>query len=200
MQEKYPKKITLKGGKVVELRLPENSHEEELIRFFSTLPRESTEYLKDDVRDPEVVKRFVQQRDPNKVWCILAFDKEGHVVGDATLHMVQHGWWRHLGEVRVVVAPEYRKQRLATSLIHELVNHASLLELKKLEAQVLDSQLGARKALERLGFRVEATLKDHAQDLDNRLHDLLILTNTVDDLWRKMEDMISDLEIARDGY
>jgi len=37
-------------------------------------------------------------------------------------------------------------------------------------------------------------------DLDGRLHDLVIMTNTVEDLWKKMADMISDMDMARDGY
>lgn len=199
METSYPIKVTLKRGKTVVLRPLEQSDEAALIEFFRDLPRECTEFLKDDVKNPEVVKRFVQKKDPESVWSVLAFS-EGRVVGDATLHMYQHGWRRHLGEIRVVVAPEFQKQGLASTLIHELVNKATLHELRKLEALILDNQVQARKAFERFGFREEARLHDHAMDLDGRLHDLVILTNTVDDLWRKMEDMISDMEVGRDGY
>lgn len=200
MDNKYPKKVTLKSGEVVKLRPLVGGDEAALIEFFTGLPREATEYLKHDVHDPEVVKRFVSQIDPDSVWAILALTSEGKVVGDATLHMTHYGWRRHLGEIRVVVAPAYQKQRLATALCHELVNQASLKGLKKLEAHVLDSQVGARRSLERLGFREEAKLKDHAMDLEERLHDLAILTNTVDDLWHKMEDMISDMDMGPDRY
>jgi RimJ/RimL family protein N-acetyltransferase len=199
MANRYPKKITLKSGEVVELRPLAASDEAALVAFFAALPPESTEFLKDDVRDPEVVKRFIRKADPDTIWAMLAVAGD-KIVGDATLHVSQIGWRRHVGEVRVVVAPDYHKQRLATALIHELVNQASHKELQKLEAQILDSQVGARKAFEKLGFSEEARLKEHAIDLQGRLHDLVILTNTVDDLWSKMEDMISDMEHARDGY
>jgi len=199
MTTKYPITVTLKGGETVELRPLQASDEQLLIEFFRDLPRESTEFLKDDVKDPAVVQRFVRQADPERVWAIVAL-AGGKVVGDATLHTDHVGWRRHVGEIRVVVASGFHKKRLATTMIHELVNQASSRELRKLEAQILDSQVHARTAFERLGFREEARLKDHAMDLDGRLHDLVIMTNTVDDLWRKMEDMISDMEIARDGY
>ena len=39
------------------------------------------------------------------------------------------GWRRHVGEIRVVVAPSFQKSRLATTPIHELVNHATMLHL-----------------------------------------------------------------------
>ncbi len=200
MDNGYPKKVTLKSGKVLTLRPLQSSDEAELVRFFSDLPSECTAFLKDNVRDPHVVRRFVRERDTDRVWAVLAFTDDGRVVGDATLHMDHHGWRRHVGEVRVVVAPSMQRHRLATTLIHELVNHASLTGLKKLEAQVLDSQVGARTAFEHLGFREEARLKGHALDLNNNLHDLLILTNTVDDLWQKMEDLISDLELTREMH
>lgn len=199
MTTKYPITVTLKGGEEVELRPLQATDEQLLVEFFRDLPRESTEFLKDDVKDPAVVQRFVRQADPERVWAILAL-AGGKVVGDATLHTDRIGWRRHVGEIRVVVASGFHKKRLATTMIHELVNQASTRELRKLEAQILDSQVHARTAFEHLGFREEARLKDHAMDLDGRLHDLVIMTNTVDDLWRKMEDMISDMEIGRDGY
>jgi len=136
------------------------------------------------------------------VYAILALTEEDRVVGDGTLHMNLHGWRRHVGEVRVVVSPEFQRQGLATALIRELVNQASVLGLKKLEAQILDSQEGARIAFEQLGFREEARLRAHALDVHNRLHDLLILTHNVDDPWLSMEILIEDLDFSRDleGY
>jgi len=78
----------------------------------------------------------------------------------------------------------------------------SVLGLKKLEAQILDSQEGARIAFEQLGFREEARLRAHALDVNNRLHDLLILTHKVDDPGLSMEILIEDLDFSRawEGY
>ena len=192
MSNEYPKKLKLRAEKDVEIRPLEKSDEEGLIAFFAGLPPEATEYLRHDVSDAEVVRQFVRDHDPKKVWPILAVH-DGTVVGDATLRVDQFGWRQHVGEIRVVVAPGYQKFGLATALIHELVNQASLRELRKLEAQILDNQTGARTAFERLGFREEARLKDHAMDRQKNLHDIVILTNTVDDLWAKMEDMLADM-------
>lgn len=199
MTNEYPKKLTLRGGRAVEVRPVQAGDEDALIAFFSDLPVDATEYLKHNVRDPDVVRGFVRDHDPAIVWPLLAFDGD-KVVADATLRTSPRGWRRHVGEIRVVVAPDFQRSGLATGLIHELVNEASLRELRKLEAEVMGNQVGARTAFERLGFREEARLKDHAMDLHQRLHDLVIMTNTVDDLWAKMEDMISDIGFSRDGY
>ena len=147
-----------------------------------------------------MVKGFITALNHERVWSLVALKEQGQIVADATLHMTPRGWRRHVGEVRVVVSPAFHKVGLATSLIHELVNQASLRGLQKLEAQILDSQVGARMAFEHLGFREEGRLKGHAMDLDGRPHDLVLLTNTVDDLWNKMETMIADMDFHPDGY
>lgn len=201
MENQYPKTYKLKNGQELTLRpLDVTRDEEALVAFFVGLPGSCTAFLRDDVRDPEVVRRFIRDHDVKRVWPIVALDDKGTIVGDATLHMTPHGWRRHVGEVRVVVAPAYHKQGLAKKLIHELVNQASVLELGRLEARILDNQEGARRAFEHLGFREEARLKDGAKDHDGQLHDICVLTNTVDDLWRKMEDMITDMEYRPDAY
>ena len=199
MDATYPKKLQLNDGRVVEIRPMESSDLDALVDFFGRLPTDSTDFLKDDVKDPAVVTRFVANYNPELVWPVLAL-KDGRVVGDATLHMQQRGWRRHVGEVRVVVDPEFRRSHLAIGMIHELVDQASLRKLAKLEAQILGSQVGALRAFQQLGFTEEARLKGHALDAAGHTHDLLIMTNTVADLWTKMTDMIEDHEFHRDVY
>jgi RimJ/RimL family protein N-acetyltransferase len=194
--EDYPKEIKLRDGRSVTLRMLQADDEERLVEFFGALPRGSTQFLKHDVRDAAVVKRFVTRMSPDSVWPIVAVTPEGKMVADATLHTVSRGWRRHIGEVRGVVAEEYRHQGLATAMVRELVEHASARGLRKLKAEILDSQQGAFKVFKRMGFKEEARLKQHALDLDGQLHDILILTNSVDDLWRNMEELISEMEIA----
>jgi RimJ/RimL family protein N-acetyltransferase len=196
----YPKTVSLTDGCTIQLRPIQKDDEAELIKFFSALPPESTEFLKHDVRDPATVRRFVEHTDPLTTWAIVAVTEEGRIVGDATLHMAEWGWRRHVGEVRGVVAAEFRRRGLATHLVHELVDQAAVRNLKKLEAQILDSQLDAKKVFTRLGFREEARLKQHATDVHGNLHDVLVLTNSVDELWGKMEELIANMEISHGTF
>jgi len=200
MSHRYPMQATLKNGHRVTLRPVEVADWEALARFYSALPPEDTLFLKRDVRDPEVVRKFVCERSPEERWTLVALEADGRIVAESTLYMHRIGWRRHVGEVRLVVSRELQHQRLATALLHELTEQATVRGLRKMEAQILDAQLGARLALEQLGFREEARLRGHALDLDGVAHDLLIFTNSVEDLWHKMEDLISDLDLVRDGY
>lgn len=200
MSNGFPKRVKLKNGRVVTLRPLEKSDETGLGRFFAELPREATEFLRDDVRDPQVIRRFIEERDPDRVYCILALADGDRIVADATLHKDPRGWRRHLGEIRVVVAPELQKQRLASALIRELVAHASFVGLKKVVAQILDSQPEVKLAFERHGFRQEARLVGHALDMHDRPHDILVLTNDVEALWDSMQDLLTDLDTRRSEF
>ena len=198
MEEGYPQMAILKSGATVTLRPFEPSDEPEFVQFFSSLPPEHVEFLRDNLRDPEVAHCFIRLREPDQVWTMLAFSEDGRVVGNATLYMDRHGWRRHVGVVHVVIAPEYLRQRLAMRLVRELMSYATLRGLKKLEVQVLDSQTGARIAFKHLGFREEARLRGHAMDLHGKLHDIIILTTDVYDPWRRMEDLVFELDCARE--
>jgi RimJ/RimL family protein N-acetyltransferase len=203
MRNRYPKRVNLKSGRTIELRPLNgvaNGDRSQLIHFLSELPREHVEFLDEDVHEPEVARKHIAQRCDERIWSLLAIDEDGRVVGDATLEMGLHGWRRRVGEVRVVVAPRFNGDGLAQALIREVVDQATLRELRKLETKILDFQIGARVVFERLGFREEARLRSHAMSRDDQTHDLIILTTDVDDRWHEMEDMILEMDSARERY
>lgn len=203
MGSAYPRQITLKDGETVLIRPLQKSDETQLIQFFGKLPASETQYQNKDVQDPHVVRGFATERDPVRVWCLLAFSDKQRVVANATLHMTHHGWQRHLGEIRVVVTPEFQQQGLATFLIRELIIQASTKQLHKVEARIMGSQRGVRRTFERLGFQEEARLKGHALDLEHQHHDLLIMTVDVGGLLDSPEDAtwhdFADLMTDQDG-
>jgi RimJ/RimL family protein N-acetyltransferase len=203
MRNEYPKRVVLKSGRTIELRPLKGVAGRDtwqLIHFLSKLPREQTEFLEEDVREPEVAEKHVAQRRQERVWSLLAIDGDGRVVGDATLEMGLHGWRRRVGEVRVVVDPRYTGDGVAQALIREVVDQATHRELRKLEAKILDFQIGARVVFEQIGFREEARLRSHATSRDDQTHDLIILTSNVDDLWHEMEEMILEMDFARERH
>jgi ribosomal protein S18 acetylase RimI-like enzyme len=191
MESAYPKQNTLKDGQTIQIRPLHWSDETQLIRFFGKLPVSETQYQNKDVHDPQVVRGFATGLDPARVWCLLALSKQ-QIVGNATLHMAQLGWRRDIGRIRLVVAPEYQQLGLGTLLMRELVNQASVKKLRKIEARILGSQLGAKSSFERLGFQEEARLKGHALDVSHQPHDLVIMTVAVDGLLDKLKDAMWD--------
>ena len=96
------------------------------------------------------------------------------------------GWEDHVGEVRLVVDPEFRRQQVGRSLARRALLDAVECGLRKLVVEVVAEQEGAVGMFERLGFRAEGLLRDHVRDADGELHDLVLLSHSVQEQWEAM--------------
>lgn len=193
--EGYPKEARLKDGTTLILRPMERDDLEGLHSFFCALPAEDRLYLKEDVTDKGVIERWVHNIDHDHILVILA-TLEGQVVGDATLHVPRHGWARHVGEIRCVVAREQQQRGIGVLLVHQLLQHAITRGLKRIMGQMMEDQIGAIKAFEMLGFKREATLKGHAIDIEGNVHDIVVMTNETEEVWKTLEELILDLDLG----
>ena len=189
----FPQKAVLKDGTEVVLRLMVPDDEEKLLRFFRSIPDEDRLYLAEDVTNRAVIRRWVQELDYDRVFPLLT-EKDGEIIADTILRTDRSGWMRHVGDLRGVVALEYRRRGVATLAFSRLVEHAVVMGLDKIVFRAMSTQFGAINCMVALGFVKEAVLKDHVTDLRGRPHDLVIMTNYVTELWRKMEDAILDVE------
>jgi RimJ/RimL family protein N-acetyltransferase len=187
----YPIEVPLRGGGRVRLRPMELNDGPAVLEFFCALPEDDRLFLRDDVTRPEWLERFVRQIDYNRVVPLLA--ERGHqVLGNATLYRSLHGWSTHVGEIRVAVARAAQGQGLGTRLARELVRIAVEAGIEKMVAAVVDNQVGAKRAFEKLGFHPEAVLKGHVKDIHGSKRDLVILANDVSHIWESMESLLRD--------
>ena len=193
MFKDYPKKKKLKNGTVVTLRPMKKEDEKALFEFFNRLRPEDRLFLKDDVTDPNVIHSWAENLDFEKIIPVLAFDGD-KVVGDATLHRPTHGWSQHVGEIRMVTDPDYRHQGLGLVLAKEIFLLAQFLGIEKVTAEMMDTQEGAIRVFESIGFQKEAELKDHVKDLQGRKHNLLIMSQDISKLWERMDQMLLEME------
>ena len=118
----YPKTFRIKDGSSVDLRLMTRDDLGRLWTFFKELPEEDRMFLKENVTQ-EVIGSWINRLDYDAVLPILALVGD-RVVGDATLHMQSHGWMRHIGEIRMVVAKDYQRKGIGTLLARELFYNA----------------------------------------------------------------------------
>ncbi len=190
----YPKFIQLKNREQVMLRLMVPEDEEKLLEFFKKIPKDDRLVLRDDTTDPAVIKRWVNEIDYDKVFPVIA-EHKGRIVGDATLHMKRFGWQRHIGEIRIVIAKEFRGKGLGKVMIHELLNKASGCGLQHIQLSLVETQAREVKSFERMGFNKVATLPKYVMDVTGNEHDLIIMTTRVSDIWKKMEELIQSTEI-----
>lgn len=189
----YPKLAKLKGGLEIRLRNLVEKDKEALKEFFLNLPLEDRMFLKEDVTNPKVIDAWFRNIDYDHVLPILAFDGE-KVIGDATLHIPEYGWSRHVGEMRFVVASEYQKKGIGTLLAKEIFNHAVERRLDKLEVKVVGNQVGPITVLTRLGFKKLATLPGYVTDLRGNRRDLIIMINDIKSLVSSVDAMMPPVE------
>ncbi len=187
----YPKKIALKDGAELVIRKVAQKDFKAMMKFYESIPKTDRVFLKVDVTDEEIVKRWIKKMDyKTSGYALVAeYPKEKRIVGAADLHLSPYHWMQDNGEIRILISGDFQRRGLGTLLAHEIFNIALRLDIYKVEVWLMATQLGAISLFKRIGFKKEAVLKDHVIDLQGKRHDLFILTNNVDSLWKKMEDM-----------
>ena len=195
----FPKDVSLRDGSIVTLRLMTIGDEVALLDFFRKLPEKDRLFLKDDVTDPEVISHWAKNLDYNKVIPIVAL-KDGEIIGEGSLHMNTFGWSLHVGEIRLVVSRDHRREGLGFLLTKEIFFMALSLGLQKVIAETTEKQVAVIQILKAIGFTKEAVLKNHVIDQNGDIHDLLIMSNDTKSIWKKMEDLIRVSTSDRSGY
>ena len=176
LEELYPKEKTLKDGRTVQIRPLVPEDEQLLIDFFNEFPPDEIAYLRDNVRDLQVIRRWIQELNYERTLPLLAF-LNGKIVGDATLHQDERGWQVHVGHVRVVTHPKFRGFGIARLLVGEIIEIGSKCGLVKLDAEFMGEQGKPISAFQEMGFLPTATLPGHVQDIKGEYHDLVILVH-----------------------
>ena len=165
---------TLKDGAYILLR-PMNAEDyRHLMEFYSSVGEEDMRYFRHYVKDPAVIQDWCDHLDYGRVLPILAFVKD-RVVGSASLHFGD-GPKRHIGEVRLFLAKDFRKRGLGMKMIRVLIDLARKQGLSILLAEVLAAQTKVVKAFETLGFKSQATLDDYFLFPDGETQDVVIMT------------------------
>lgn len=166
--------VTLKDGAYILLR-PMNSVDEKLlIAFYSAVSDDDMRYFRHHVKDPNLIHTWSETLDYSKVLPILALVKD-HVVGSASLHFFD-GPKRHIGEVRLFLAKDFRKRGLGMKMIRALIDLARKQGLNILQAEVIAEQTKVVKAFEMLGFKSKAILEDYFLFPDGDARDVVLMT------------------------
>jgi len=189
----YPKTVSLKNGKNIELRLMKDADLDTLVDFYQSIPEKDRMFLRTDITDRGNVEKRFGNLNYDYAYPILAFH-ENHLVGIGTLFRPEFGWMRNLGEIRVLISPDFQRHGLATIFVRELFFKALNAKIFKLQAEMTEVQKTAISAFERMGFRKEATLKKHVTDIRGRRRDLVIMTLDVEDFWYLLEDYVESHE------
>jgi len=158
----------------MEIRQLEEQDEAAVELFIARIPEGDRTFFKEDVADPAVVHAWAS---PGAARA-LALDA-GAVIGSAAV-VPLHGWSSHVGEVRVIVDPDYRGKGVGRALARRAILDALELGLTKLVVEVIAEQESTVNMFRALGFDPEALLVDHVRDRSGELRDLMVLALSVD--------------------
>jgi L-amino acid N-acyltransferase YncA len=171
----YPTVYLTEDHKEITIRPMLPTDQEALLDFFRRIPQEDRFYLKEDVTSPQVIAGWAGNLDYSRALPLLAI-MDGKIVGDGTLHHRRAGSRRHIGEVRIVVDPQYRNRGVGRGLLHKLIDIAQDKAIEKLMFEVvIDTEEAARHTAQILGFVPVAVLPAHIKDYCGNAHDLMIM-------------------------
>ena len=173
----YPWTTTLKDNQVT-LHLMQSEDRDALLGFARSLPQDDLLFLAVDITRPEALDQWVHNIKPGQIRTVLA-EVNGKLIGHGTLNHNALQWTRHLGEIVLLINPDYRGIGLGSLLANELFSIARELGLQKIVARMASEQRGALQVFEGLGFRAEALLADYVIDREGRTHDLIVMSYDV---------------------
>lgn len=172
---RFPSAASLYDGEQVTIRPLQPGDKDALLSFFLRVPEEDRFYLNSDVSSPEVIAEFTEHIDMSQAIPLVA-QAGDRILADATLHRSRRAARRHVGEIRVVVEPEYRRRGLGVRLIHELIQVGRDLDLHSLVFELVSGhQQDAIHAAHGAGFEEVAVLRGRVLDIHGSPQDLIIL-------------------------
>ncbi len=170
----FPKELRLRDGTVVAIRPLEAGDEKALLDFYLRIPEADRFQFKHDVTAPSIVADFCRHLDFDRALPLVAV-LDGAILAQGVLIRSRGFYRRKLGELRLVVDPDYRNKGLGSAMIRDLCEIANEVELDRVVFElVVGLQDDAIKAIDGLGFVRAATLVDHVRDEENRPRDLAV--------------------------
>jgi RimJ/RimL family protein N-acetyltransferase len=111
--------LILKDGTGVALRPLENGDQENLVKFFTRMPRSDLLIYKDDVRERETIESWFSNSMHKKVFQLAAIiDTE--IIAKGTLRK-EGSYWRHAAEIILIVDFDYRGRGLGSQMFKTLL-------------------------------------------------------------------------------
>ncbi len=180
---RYPKECVLKNCQEAIIRPLTKEDEAKLTAFYEQIPEDDRWYMRYDVADPAVLQKWIRRIDGDLVTSIVALCG-GSIVGHGSLHQRSFGVTHHVGRIRISVLPDFRRQRLGTWLMLDLIQ----LSLDKgLEELRIDLVVGVEDAAiegaKGLDFFKAGVLHDYAKDPQGDRHDMVIMVKHLHKGW-----------------
>jgi L-amino acid N-acyltransferase YncA len=187
---------TLKDGTKVTIRNLTIEDLDRLMSFYQSLPEEDLKYLRVDVTNRNIVKQRIEFADAGDIFRIIAL-KGDSIIADGALELTTEEWRSHQGELRVIVAKEFRRKGVGMIIMRELYFLAVEKKVERVVAKMMKPQIAARTICRKLGFREEVLIHDYVKDQTGKSQDLVIMTCDIQELWKELDHFYMDSDWER---
>jgi len=160
------------------------------LAFFESLAEEDLAYLRRDVTQHEVVEQRIREVESGTARRLVAV-VDDEIVADGTLELSGEQWKKHVGELRLIIAPSYRRRGLGIRMARELFLLAASVRVEEVLVRMMRPQKAARSIFRKLGFRQEIVLPDYVRDQSGTKQDMILMRCDLEALWGEMEDLVA---------
>jgi acetyltransferase len=166
--------VTLRDGVRVLLRPMVREDYDLLVEYHSHFSDEDMLYMRQNVKDPAIVRGWCDALDYNKVLPILAIVKD-RIVGSASLHYF-NGPKRHIAELHLFLTKDFRKRGLGIRMTRAIIDMARKQDVRIIMGEVIAEHTKVVRAFEQLGFKSQCLLEDYFMLPDGETCDVALLT------------------------
>ncbi|MCS6835357.1 MAG: GNAT family N-acetyltransferase [Anaerolineae bacterium] len=176
----YPKTLSLNGIDYT-LRPMQAGDRDVIVRLAQYLPESDMAFIGRDITNPEAVDEWLQDNERGHSITLLVEEGE-RIIAYGSLQLDNFYWSRHIGEIRLLVAAQYRNRGLGQKIVRELMSLARDAKLHKAIIYIASDDRAARRMLEGIGWQAEAMLADWVMMRDGRTKDLLIMAVSLNEI------------------
>jgi len=184
------KSVKLRDGSEVIIRKMRRDDVDKSFAFFQKLSAEDRKYLRKDVTKYEIVKERIRTMKADKVRR-LAVLYGGEIVAEGSLELETEDWKKHVGELRLIVALDFRRKGVGTLLAKELYLLAARKRVEEIVVKMMQPQTAAISIFKRLGFSEAPKLSQQVRDLSGSQQDLIVMRCKLQTLLQEMEDFLA---------
>ncbi|MEZ5597484.1 MAG: GNAT family N-acetyltransferase [Pseudomonadales bacterium] len=182
--DRYPRTIDTESGPFT-CRLMAVSDARSALAFARSLPEHDLLFLPRDISEPKVMAAWMENLQKGRIGSLVIMRNE-QMVGFSAVVSDPHSWSAHVGDLRVLLAPDVRDLGLGRILIQESFLLAISRGLEKLTARMTTDQKSAIAVFQDMGFIAEALFRDYVKDRAGEPHDIIVLAHNVADFQARM--------------
>jgi len=186
LKSEFPKSQKLKDGSTLNIREMTPGDKDQMIAYFAKFRDEDKIYFRMSVTSEGLDYWISREKDQTAITFLGFIGDE--LAGIVALYQELAASCEHVAYVRLSVSPDHRKKGVASILAHEINLSAFKLHFEKVCLEITPEQKSSQEIFsKKLGFKKEATLKNHIKDLKGKKHDLLIYSNSPSELLEELK-------------